>query len=68
MSCDFTLEHYRQILENALEALQSRMADPDFYQEDRETIASAQNELARTEEELTQCYERWETLEAEKGV
>ena len=39
------------------------MADADFYQKDKDTIAQATSRLADVEKELEKAYERWEILE-----
>lgn len=52
-------------LETEQAELQQRMADPAFYQQDREAIAEATSRLEALEQELAAAYGRWETLEAE---
>ena len=42
------------------------MADPKFYQEDKETIANTTSKLSEIESELKQAYSRWEALEEVK--
>lgn len=51
-------------LEKKIAAIHSSMADPSFYQQDAETIASFHNQLKALEEMLTDHYARWESLEA----
>ncbi|MBX2847100.1 MAG: ATP-binding cassette domain-containing protein [Acidiferrobacterales bacterium] len=50
-------------LEAAVDKIQSAMADPQFYQQDQDTIAKTGAELNQTQEELDQAYARWEELE-----
>ena len=50
-------------LEKKIEALQLQMADPQFYQQDAQTIAKIGQELAKEEALLTEYFERWEALE-----
>jgi ATP-binding cassette subfamily F protein uup len=51
-------------LEQAIAAQQERMAAPGFYQQPREQLVAAQQELQTLETQLTQAYARWEELEA----
>jgi len=53
-----------EALEAEQEALHARMADPAFYQGDGSAVAEAKTRLEALETELTDCYARWETLEA----
>ena len=50
-------------LEATVTQLQETMADPDFYQQDQQTVANAGAELNKTQEALDQAYARWEELE-----
>ena len=43
--------------------LQARTSDPDFYQQDQETISEAMERLQVVTDELEVCYERWADLE-----
>jgi ATP-binding cassette subfamily F protein uup len=52
-------------LEQKIAALQLKMADPDFYQQEAQTMASANQALAKEEEALKKLYARWEALEAQ---
>jgi ATP-binding cassette subfamily F protein uup len=52
-----------QALEAGLSALQSKLSDNDFYQQDTGTVSAAQKELATLEAELKTVYARWEQLE-----
>ncbi|MET0092879.1 MAG: hypothetical protein ABW120_05065 [Sedimenticola sp.] len=40
------------------------MADPAFYQQDGEVIAEAKAGMEAVEAELSEAFERWESLEA----
>ncbi len=51
-------------LDAELEQLTTAMADPGFFQQDKDTIAQATSRLEQVEQALAQAYERWETLEA----
>jgi len=50
-------------LEEKIEALQAEMANPAFYQQDRQEISRFQKTLADNEAALAQLYARWEVLE-----
>ena len=49
--------------EKEVEALQQSMASDDFYKQDKEQIKEIQQQLAASQEKLSQCYNRWEELE-----
>ena len=51
-------------LETEVKRLHAEMADPEFFQQDKDVIAKAQDQLKATEQELDGCYQRWEELEA----
>ncbi|MEJ2592332.1 MAG: ATP-binding cassette domain-containing protein [Candidatus Thiodiazotropha sp.] len=53
-------------LEAELDALQTRMGDPELYRTQGEQVVRLQQDVARVQTELEQAYERWETLEALK--
>ncbi|NQT14540.1 MAG: ATP-binding cassette domain-containing protein, partial [Planctomycetes bacterium] len=60
-----------EALPERLEALESRqrelhetMADPAFYQQDRDTIVEFNTELESIDRELAAAYARWEELES----
>lgn len=53
-------------LEQKIEQVQSIMAEPKFYQQDHEKVASVSAELDNYESQLEQLFERWEELEAMK--
>jgi len=59
-----TLPHQIESLESEVEALHSRLADPELYRGPASELSSTQARLAEIESELTECYARWETLEA----
>ena len=50
-------------LEQAIQTIHDRMAEPGFYQQNGDTIASTKDELAILETKLEQAYARWETLD-----
>ncbi|MES9960096.1 MAG: ATP-binding cassette domain-containing protein [Sedimenticola sp.] len=51
-------------LETRLDELQNRMADPAFYQQEGGVIAEAKASMETLEAELSEAFERWESLEA----
>ncbi len=53
-------------LEAKIEEIQQRMAEPDFYQQSKEHITQANEEMAVLEQSLEEVFERWEYLEALK--
>ena len=50
-------------IEQAIEALQSKFAAEDYYQQNQETIRADQQQLKTLESELQAMYQRWEELE-----
>ena len=50
-------------LETEVERLHAEMADPAFFQKDKDVIVQAQDLLKEVEKELEGCYQRWEELE-----
>ncbi|MCG2634481.1 MAG: ATP-binding cassette domain-containing protein [Gammaproteobacteria bacterium] len=50
-------------LEQAIEGLHQKMADPGFFKQGREEVVAAERRLADLEAELAQAYARWEALE-----
>ncbi|MFP6684411.1 MAG: ATP-binding cassette domain-containing protein, partial [Polyangiaceae bacterium] len=50
-------------LETEQEALQVKLADPNFYQQPSETIAEGKERLDSIASELETAYERWQGLE-----
>ena len=50
-------------LETVLEGVHAQMADPDFFQQDKDEIVKVQDLLKETEQALEACYHRWEELE-----
>jgi ATP-binding cassette subfamily F protein uup len=53
-----------EALETELDQLQNMMASPTFYQQDGAEIAAARSQLEKLEQELAECFQRWEELEA----
>ncbi len=47
--------------------LNTQMAAPEFYQQDKATISKTQSRVAQIEAELKTAYARWEELEALRG-
>lgn len=45
-------------------ALTDKMADAEFFQQEKDVIAAATQRLEQIEQELEQAYRRWEELEA----
>jgi ATP-binding cassette subfamily F protein uup len=56
-----------ECLESEVEQLHQAMADPAFYQQENKVIAEAKTKLESVEQKLSEVYERWETLEAQKN-
>jgi ATP-binding cassette subfamily F protein uup len=54
-------------LETEIESLTQVMADPDFYQGPKETIAEVQKKMTQLNSDLQSAYARWEELEAMVG-
>ncbi|HKJ75681.1 MAG TPA: ABC transporter ATP-binding protein, partial [Gammaproteobacteria bacterium] len=54
-------------LESELQAVQTTMSDPGFYQGDADTIAATTARLQELEAELARAYERWDELETKRG-
>ncbi|MEM8815387.1 MAG: ATP-binding cassette domain-containing protein [Pseudomonadota bacterium] len=57
-----------EALEEKLAGLQARVAAPDFYQEDADTVQAGLKELEAVEALLEARVERWGDLEAEKEL
>lgn len=51
-------------LDAELEQIQQSLSDPDLYQTDAAKVAELNARSEAVEAELTQCYERWEALDA----
>ncbi len=51
-------------LESELEELQENMADPAFYQQDKDKIAVSTARAEAIPHELEECFERWVELES----
>ena len=50
-------------LETEVESLHAKMADADFFLQDKDEIVKVQDLLKETEQTLATCYRRWEELE-----
>jgi ATP-binding cassette subfamily F protein uup len=57
------LPHRIEQLEAELSELQQAMADPAFYQQNKDKIAAASARAEAIPLELEKCFERWEALE-----
>ncbi len=55
-----------EVLEKKISALQLKMTEPDFYQQNAQSITEHKMQLASKEKELAALYARWEALE-ERG-
>ena len=44
--------------------MHDRMAEPDYFKQDKDDLANDQNKLAEIDNELEQAYARWEELDA----
>jgi len=62
-----TLPQRIEELEGEVESLHGLMADPAFYQQEREAIAATKEKLESVEQALAVAYERWEALEEMRG-
>jgi ATP-binding cassette subfamily F protein uup len=51
-------------METELAQIETRVAQPEFYQQDKEAIAAVMARLDALREELQKAYARWEELEA----
>ena len=56
------LKHIEK-LEQQQEALQTRIADPEFYSGDKADIDATLKEVAELQKQLEEAYQRWEALE-----
>lgn len=54
-------------IEAEVRQIYSTMADSDFYKKEGVVIAAARQRLQTLEQELGDCYQRWEQLESTKG-
>jgi len=59
-----TLPARIEALEAELQQIEVQVARPEFYQQEKDTIAAAMDRLSHLREELRQAYGRWEQLEA----
>ncbi len=53
-----------EALESEIGQLHEKMADPDFYREAGDEVATVKNRLEELETDLEQAYDRWQVLEA----
>ena len=51
-------------LESQLKALETQMADPNFFKQEHKKVAAVSDELKLLQATLTEKYDRWEELEA----
>ncbi|MBV1915186.1 MAG: ATP-binding cassette domain-containing protein [Pseudomonadales bacterium] len=51
-------------LEKKFEQCQQQMSESDFYKQSQQIIQQAQDQFTQLESEISNCYERWEQLEA----
>ena len=54
-----------EVLDAELSELTEKMASADFYQQDKDVVATATQRLGEIEAELAAAYKRWEELEGE---
>lgn len=50
-------------LENQIDVLQQQMTQPEFYQRSADDIKQANEQMSQLQNDLQQCYDRWEVLE-----
>ena len=50
-------------MEQAQQAMHDRMAEPDYFKQDKDELANDQVKLAEIDSELEQAYARWEELD-----
>ncbi len=62
-----TLPRRIEELERKQRELHDTMADPAFYQQDRQSIVEKAAELETVDQQLAEAYERWEELEGIGG-
>lgn len=53
-----------ETLETEREALQTKLAAPDFYRQEKAAIMTVQQRLQELDAQLAQAYSRWEELES----
>jgi ATP-binding cassette subfamily F protein uup len=56
-----------QTLESEREQINARISAPDFYQQEKSALNTAQNRIVAIDRELAVIYARWEALEALRG-
>jgi ATP-binding cassette subfamily F protein uup len=52
-------------LETEISQVSERISQPDFYKAERTETEQTENHLTELQKQLSQCYDRWELLEAE---
>lgn len=50
-------------LETQIAGLSEQISQPDFYRGDRNDIAETETRLSELQQQLSHCYDRWESLE-----
>ena len=50
-------------LETQIAELSEQISQPDFYRGDRNDIAETETRLSELQQQLSHCYDRWESLE-----
>ena len=50
-------------MEQQLHELEQQISEPDFYQQEKDVIASTLASMDTMREQLAQAYQRWETLD-----
>lgn len=55
-------------LEQLVESLQKKLADPDLYQQGSDAVTELNTQYETAETELGQAYERWDALEEMKNL
>lgn len=52
-----------EVLEKEIHELHAQFTDPNFYQKEAAVIAEKKQKLTQLEQELEQCFQRWQELE-----
>ena len=58
-----TLPQEIENLETQIAELSEQISQPDFYRGDRNDIAETETRLSELQQQLSHCYDRWESLE-----
>ena len=53
-----------ELLETRIQQLTEAMGQAEFFQQDKDIIVNAQQELEAANTDLDACYKRWEQLES----